>query len=338
MLFGRYNGDWADIVDPTDSGLHHEPPAPVEYHVAAPAHLQPHGGERAEVRVQRIASKQRARRAERGADYGPRFVALTGPQDIVENGTSCSVLDDLAIVRGRHNLKVGGEIRRIFVGVGEGNTTSLSYSSRPNLQINRLESFGIVDFPLVEGQRWWYFGYSQDDLKLRSNLTVNAGLRYEYYSVVVEKEGRDKVWRMACGGFCPPGTSWYDPDRNNFAPRLGVAWLPGRFNNRTVIRAGYGIFYGPGQNDDVFAPIDNAGSRIGLERAQVATLAYPIDPFLALAASTGAAPRAVDETRVDSMRRSTACRSSRRCHGASSRRSATSATRGTTCWTARMST
>jgi hypothetical protein len=50
----------------------------------------------------------------------------------------------------------------IYYGVGEGNTTSLTYSSRPNFQINRLESFSIVDFPLVEGQRWWYFGYAQD--------------------------------------------------------------------------------------------------------------------------------------------------------------------------------
>jgi hypothetical protein len=136
-------------------------------------------------------------------------------------------------------------------------------------------------------------------VKWRPNLTLNAGLRYEYYSVVVEKDGRDKVWRIACGGFCAPGTSWYDPDRNNFAPRLGLAWVPGRLEDRTVIRVGYGIFFGPGQNDDVFAPIDNAGSRIALERAQVATLAYPIDSFLSLAATTGATPRAVDEHRVD---------------------------------------
>src|SRR4029453_4174353 len=102
----------------------------------------------------------------------------------------------------------GGEIRRIFVGVGEGHTTSLAYSSRPNLQINRLESFSIVVFSLVwghgAGQRGWYFGYAQDEFKLRSNLTLNAGLRYEYYSVVVEKDGRDKVWRIACGGLFPP--------------------------------------------------------------------------------------------------------------------------------------
>ena len=50
----------------------------------------------------------------------------------------------------------------------------------------------------------------QDDIRWRPNLTINAGLRYEYYSVVKEKDGRDKVWRTACGGFCAPGTPWYD--------------------------------------------------------------------------------------------------------------------------------
>jgi hypothetical protein len=78
-----------------------------------------------------------------------------------------------------------------------------------------------------------------------------------------------------------------------------VAWAPARFKDNTVIRGGFGVFYGPGQNDDVFAPIDNSGSRIALERVTVPSLSYPIDPFLGLAATTGNSPRAVDEHRVD---------------------------------------
>jgi hypothetical protein len=297
--FVRYNFDRADIVSPTDTGFR-------------TAQLRPSN---VTVQLQRIISPTVVNELKLGYNASlredvregpvkqsisvPGFVTLTGPEEIDEKGRSFSLLDDLAFVRGRHNLKVGGEIRRIFVGVGEGNTTSLSYQTRPNFQVNRLESFSIVDFPFVEGRRWWYTAYVQDDIKWRPNLTINAGLRYEYYSVPIEKNGRDRVWRISCAGFCPAGTRWYDPDKNNFGPRLGFAWAPSRFNDKTVIRGGFGVFYGPGQNDDVFAPIDNAGARIGLARADVAALAYPIDPFLGVAATSGATPRAIDEHRVD---------------------------------------
>ena len=298
-MFGRYNFDNADIVSPSDTGFITNQLRPKNF----------------TLQLQRIFSSSVVNELKFGYNASlrnelrdgpndvqisvPGFVALTGAREIVEDGRTFSVIDDLAIVRGRHNFKMGGEIRRIFVDVGEGTTTSLSYQSRPNFQANRLESFSIVDFPVVQGQRWWYFGYLQDDIKWKSNLTLNAGLRYEYYSVVKEKDGRDKVWRVSCGGFCAAGTPWYDADKNNFAPRLGFSWSPAAFKDNTVIRGGFGIFFGPGQNDDVFAPIDNAGSRFSLERATVPTLTYPIDPFLALAGAIGNSPRAVDEHRVD---------------------------------------
>jgi outer membrane receptor protein involved in Fe transport len=298
-MFGRYNFDNADITSPSDTGYTTNRLRPSNFTVQFQRILtstivnELKFGYNASLRTELRTGPTDAQISV------PGFVALTGPREIVEDGRTFSVLDDFGVVRGRHNLKMGGEIRRIYVDVGEGNTTSLSYSSRPNFQINRLESFAVVDFPVVQGQRWWYFAYLQDDIKWRPNLTINAGLRYEYYSVVKEKDGRDKVWRVACGGFCAPGTPWYDADKNNVAPRIGFAWTPGRFRGNTVVRGGYGIFFGPGQNDDVFAPIDNAGSRIGLERATAPTLAYPIEPFLATAASTGNSPRAIDEHRVD---------------------------------------
>ena len=298
-IFGRYNFDNADIISPSDTGYTTNQLRPKNFTVQFQQILtstivnEVKFGYNASLRTQ-------VRTGPSDSQISiPGFVALTGPQEVVEDGRTFSLIDNLGIVRGRHNVKMGGEIRRIYVDVGEGSTTSLSYSSRPNVQANRLENFAIVDFPVVQGQRWWYFGYVQDDIRWKPNLTINAGLRYEYYSVVKEKDGRDKVWRVACGGFCPAGTPWYAPDKNNIAPRVGFAWSPARFRDNTVIRGGYGIFFGPGQNDDVFAPIDNAGSRIGLERVTVPDLQYPIEPFLALAASTGNAPRAVDERRVD---------------------------------------
>jgi hypothetical protein len=298
-MFGRYNFDRAVLVNPTDTGFTNGRLNPSNFIF----------------QVQRIFSPNVVNELKFGYNASLRndlregpvpqqiavsgFVNLTGSQRTIEEGRSFSVLNDLAILRGRHNFKMGGEARRIFVAVGEGDTTSLSYTSRPDFLANRLNSFSITNFPVVEGQRWYYIGYLQDDIKLRPNLTINAGVRYEYYSVVQEKDNRGKVFRMACGGFCPAGTPWYKPDRNNFDPRVGFAWVPARFKDKTVIRGGFGMFHGPGQNDDVFAPIDNAGSRINLDRLAAPTLSYPIEPFLGVALTSGVAARAIDENRVD---------------------------------------
>jgi hypothetical protein len=298
-VFGRYNFDKADLVNPGDTGFTTTHIRPSNFtlqlqHIFGPSIVT-------ETKFgYNQSNRNPIREGPSAVDIGVSgFTTLTGPQVTVENGRTYSVLSDVGILRGRHNIKFGGEIRRIFIDVGEDNTTGLSYSNRPNFQANRLESFSIVDFPIVQGQRWWYIGYIQDDVKWRPNLTINAGLRYEQYTVPVEKDGRDKVWRIACGGFCPKGTQWYAPDYDNFGPRVGFAWLPARFKDNTVVRAGFGVFFGPGQNDDVFAPIDNAGSRTTLTRSEAATLAFPIDPFLGLAASVGNAARAIDENHVD---------------------------------------
>jgi Carboxypeptidase regulatory-like domain len=298
-VFARYNSDQADLVSPGDTGSTTNYIRPANF----TAQLQ-HIFGRTVVSETKFGYNQSNRNSIRTGPHAEQFsisgfTPLTGPQEIIEDGSSYSVLSDVAIVRGRHNIKVGGELRRILIDVGEGNTTTLTYSSRPNFQANRLDEFNIVDFPVVQGQRWWTLGYIQDDVKWRPNLTINAGLRYEFYTVPVEKDGRDKVWRIACNGFCAPGTQWYNPDYNNVGPRVGFAWSPARFNDNTVIRGGFGVFFGPGQNDDVFAPIDNAGARTTLTRAEAPVLSYPIDPFLGVAASVGNAARAVDENRVD---------------------------------------
>jgi outer membrane receptor protein involved in Fe transport len=298
-VFGRYSFDRAAGTDPGDTGVTRLQFRPSNLAV----HLQHIFTPNIVNEVKFGVNKSLLDNARRGPFNEqitvPGFVALVGAQDTIEHGRSYGVVDNLAIARGRHNFKVGGEIRRIFVAVGEGNTTTLTYSSRPDFTANRLNSFQIVDFPISEGERWYYFGYAQDDVKVKPNLTLNLGLRYEYYSVVKEVHDRGKVFAIECGGFCPQGTPFYDKDPNNFAPRLGFAWVPGRLHDRTVVRGGFGVFFGPGQNDDVFAPIDNTGNRIGLDRTQAATLTYPIDPFLAQALTSGRSPRALALHRSD---------------------------------------
>ena len=299
MAFVRYNQDSATIESPTGFGVRNDRFKPQNL-VAELNHIF----SSSVVNQLKVGwNHARLDRVESGPFSEtitvPGFVTLTGNSQLLEDGKSYSLIDNLAIVKGRHNLKVGFEVRRIKIPVGDGGTNVQAFASRPDLAANRLQSFQIIDFDVAEGQRWFYFGYIQDDFKLRPSLTLNPGARYEYYSVVKEKHGAAKVFSMECGGICPAGTPLYDADKNNIAPRLGFAWAPSRFKDKTVIRGGFGIFYGPGQNDDVFAGIDNVEERRGLDRTQSPNLAYPITPFLSLAGISGKTPRALEIHRQD---------------------------------------
>ncbi|MDP2997254.1 MAG: hypothetical protein Q8N47_07190, partial [Bryobacterales bacterium] len=98
-----------------------------------------------------------------------------------------------------------------------------------------------------------------------------------------------------CRGFCPHGTPWYFPDRNNFDPRIGIAWSIGK----TVIRTGAGIYHGPGQIDDQNSAIDNMSDRFSLTASEAPGLSFPVAPFLALAREVGASPRSLQRDRRD---------------------------------------
>jgi hypothetical protein len=109
-----------------------------------------------------------------------------------------------------------------------------------------------------------YDFFVQDDWRVTGNLTLNLGLRYEFISPF--KEAHDQLANLDANfnglaladtvpvpvqpGETGPyhgryGSGLLNPDRKNFAPRIGVAWKP--FGNKTVVRAGYGINYNLGQ-------------------------------------------------------------------------------------------
>ena len=83
----------------------------------------------------------------------------------------------------------------------------------------------------------------QDSFHWKKNVTVNLGLRYDYFGIVQEKHGNFTNIDTTTGlGVVLGQRRLYEPDYNNWGPRVSVAWdLTGK--GKTVLRAGYGIFY-----------------------------------------------------------------------------------------------
>jgi hypothetical protein len=91
-----------------------------------------------------------------------------------------------------------------------------------------------------------YAAYVHDSYRIGRDVVLSAGIRYEYSVPPFDANGRATAYDPLRGTLVPVGTdgfprSGYYPDRNNFGPRLGLAWSPR--DSGTVVRAGYGIYY-----------------------------------------------------------------------------------------------
>ena len=138
--------------------------------------------------------------------------------------------------------------------------------------LGMVDSGAVSTTNFVSSQKVAYAGYAQDDWKVNSRLTLNLGVRYELWSPIGEQWGRQANFDLQAntlyipqGGNCndplPPNFGTLFPtvnvdrchvsnyltpwDKFDFGPRLGVAY---RFANKTVLRLGYGIFYGGEEN------------------------------------------------------------------------------------------
>jgi len=181
--------------------------------------------------------------------------------------------DTFSWVRNKHAWKFG------VVASRQQNNNNQAGAQRPQYQFRgllNLANDACCFYEQVEvnptggalnGQRYFrdsdYGLFVQDDWKIRPNLTINLGLRWEYFTPLAEAHNTLSNYVFGSQGFingsvcgpvapltrCSNGDQLYLPNRHNFGPRIGFAWSPDLYQGKVVFRGGFGIVYN--RNGDV---------------------------------------------------------------------------------------
>ncbi len=222
-------------------------------------------------------------------------------------GNGFSWLGDMTAVKGRNVIKAGIQVRRVQMNQGGSAYGTITYSSLSSFTANQASKASLTgEYPVNGLRKTQFFGYVQDEFKWKPTFTVNLGLRYNYFGIFQEVQGRGNPFDFAtCGpqGYCGVGASFGPPNYLDFDPRVSFAWAPAKYEGRTVIRAGFGIYHEDGQLDDQNIPDKNEVLSYALTPKNCPGLAYPIalDPQGSPTCQTGTqSPSSEQRNRPDS--------------------------------------
>jgi len=200
---------------------------------------------------------------------------------------SLTFADTYSKISGSHYFKTGVDVRAIRMSTDQLGGTTYTYANLTSFLANTptsIQYFGDLSEPSpfhngASGekhiQQQYYVGFAQDEWHATTNLTMNYGLRYDYYQPLQESDNRIVKFNVATGVIDPDTTPFYQSKKNNFQPRVGATYA---IKSKTVVKGGFGIFVGPGQTEDQIQPIE--AERINTTLTSGAFLAYPIDPAL----------------------------------------------------------
>lgn len=201
------------------------------------------------------------------AAYGPpsinfaNFGTLSDATPTLTRPQTSAINDTLTMIHGKHTINLGFGFQR------RQNNTLTESNARGNFSFTGLATgYDFADFLLGLPQSTSVARYTDNSYYLRetalsafatndyrvfTNLTINAGLRWEYFGPYTEKNGALVNLAIAPGfsGVTPvlPGNAGYpqgliNPDYKLFSPRVGIAWKPWK-SRQIVARAGYGIYF-----------------------------------------------------------------------------------------------
>ena len=183
-------------------------------------------------------------------DIGGDALDFGGPAGFPQGrGDTSAVLNDtLSWLKGRHSFAFGGEIRRVYNDNFSLDPTIFRFSNVTNFLNDAPSSFSFAGTSANRILSPAYDGFAEDSFKMRSNLTLQLGLRYSWYVTPSEADSRFTVFDANGPGGGPAlvqlGTNGlgqaFHTNNKNFQPRVGVVWDPFK-NQKTVVRAGYAI-------------------------------------------------------------------------------------------------
>jgi len=175
------------------------------------------------------------------------YGGVGGFPNFVIGWNSFQLYDDAFLNHGNHSFKFGFALERMqsnnFMRFTENGR--FNFASVQDFLTNNPLSYG-VQLPSGESERGirqsLFGGYIQDDWRIRHNLTLNYGLRYEATTVPTEVHGRLSTLRNMTDTQVHLGNPLFDnPTLKNFSPRLGFSWDP-YGSGKTAVRGGFGIY------------------------------------------------------------------------------------------------
>ena len=289
LLYGRAQRDISLVNAPNGGGL----PAdklqtinhPANYLLALQQTFKPNLLNEAKVYINRSPfHNPQASALPFAVGSNTNFVGLNDNTADIEVGTTYGVVDNLTWAHGRHAFKTGMEIRRVRLNQGQTSDNVLSFDNYDAFAAAQLSQIAyIAPWCCHRLRRTFYMPYFQDEWKVTPTVTVTAGVRWEYYGVAHEATNRTTVFDLnqfhgVCLGSgsysvapspgpintppCPKNPALYNPDYKNVDPRIALAWAPSALHGKTVFRAGFGIYHGAAQNDDLNAGLESDTYRV----------------------------------------------------------------------------
>ncbi len=220
-------------------------------------------------------------------NYGPptlnftNFASLSDGNPVLTRNQGQGASENLTLIRGQHSVTLGVQFQRNDLstrtdqnGRGTDNFTGLATSELTASGVAvQGTGYDFADFLIGNpqsssirfGDTDTYFsqnvwtGFVNDDWKIHPRLTLDFGLRYEYFAPFSEKYNRIANLDIAPGfagvAVVTPGSigpysgrfpaGLLNPNYHNFSPRFGLAWKVPFTKRSNIVRAGYGIYYNP---------------------------------------------------------------------------------------------